>query len=446
MAREIPEAVRAFAGLAVTVLDEARKLPETLPALPVRLIGAALQTSMKLQQQYSGLVQRGDELLTGLRGEAEPGMATFDEDVPVAGARDSAFDRVSEADLDTDLDTDLDGGAGAQLGELDELDVDPELGEALGTALAQADADPGAAELELVVTGEVPGGASGGASDGDGLTDAEVVDLPADPAADLVTAIVDDLADEVADEVAEELPEAVPDEVAEELTADAVADLADEEVAEETGIDDAVADGLVADAVGADAVDAETGTGSDTTDPIPAPAAVEVPDTAVEAAADTNAAQAAEAAETAAPLAELTPDTAPADTETLDDVQPPVEALAAAEDELTDLGGPEAAEQAADEAPAETAEGTTVAGEDASPAEDAQPAEDAAPTEDAGPTTTAPVEGYDAFTIPALRGHLRSYPAETVADLLDYERATSARAPYVTLLQNRLEKLNADRG
>ena len=59
---------------------------------------------------------------------------------------------------------------------------------------------------------------------------------------------------------------------------------------------------------------------------------------------------------------------------------------------------------------------------------------------------TSPVEGYDAFSIPALRGRLRSYPIETVADLLDYERATRARAPYVTLLQNRLEKLSADRG
>ena len=34
MAREIPEVVRAAAGLAATVLDEARKLPETLPGLP----------------------------------------------------------------------------------------------------------------------------------------------------------------------------------------------------------------------------------------------------------------------------------------------------------------------------------------------------------------------------------------------------------------------------
>ena len=86
MAREIPEVVRAAAGLAATVLDEARKLPETLPGLPVRLIGQALQTSLKIQQQYSGLVARGDEVFTGLRGESEAGLATFDDDLPSSAA------------------------------------------------------------------------------------------------------------------------------------------------------------------------------------------------------------------------------------------------------------------------------------------------------------------------------------------------------------------------
>jgi len=114
-------------------------------------------------------------------------------------------------------------------------------------------------------------------------------------------------------------------------------------------------------------------------------------------------------------LADVTPDTAPDDTATLEDATMDVAALDEAEEELVDLGGPDAA------------------------------ASVAPPAEDAG-TPATPVEGYDAFSIPALRGRLRAYPAEIVADLLDYERATRARAPYVTLLQNRLEKLNADRG
>src|SRR3954454_15327283 len=86
MAREIPEVVRAAAGLAATVLDEARKLPETLPGIPVRVIGLAMQSALKLQQQYAGFVARGDELFTGLRGDDEPGLATFDDDLDETAA------------------------------------------------------------------------------------------------------------------------------------------------------------------------------------------------------------------------------------------------------------------------------------------------------------------------------------------------------------------------
>ena len=99
MSRQIPEPIRAYVGLAATVLDEARKLPEALPGLPVRAIGLAMQTALKVQQQWSGLVARGDEVLTGLRGADEPGLATFDDDIdldapPAApSARASAFDR-----------------------------------------------------------------------------------------------------------------------------------------------------------------------------------------------------------------------------------------------------------------------------------------------------------------------------------------------------------------
>ncbi len=98
MSREIPEPVRAAAGLAATVLDEVRKLPETLPGLPVRAIGLAMQAALKFQQEYAGLVARGDELLTGIRGESEPGLATFDDDEPApsTGFHDSAFDRVAD--------------------------------------------------------------------------------------------------------------------------------------------------------------------------------------------------------------------------------------------------------------------------------------------------------------------------------------------------------------
>src|SRR6476661_7746953 len=114
MPREIPVLVRAAAGLAATVLDEARRLPETLPGLSVRVIGLAMQRAMKVQQHYASLIARGDEIFTGLRGENEPGLATFDDDesapAPSPGFRDSAFDRAGDsllADLPADDETDL---------------------------------------------------------------------------------------------------------------------------------------------------------------------------------------------------------------------------------------------------------------------------------------------------------------------------------------------------
>ncbi|MGY1825619.1 hypothetical protein [Blastococcus sp. SYSU DS0541] len=122
MSREIPEVVRAAAGLAATVLDEARKLPETLPGLPVRVIGVAMQHAMKVQQTYAGLVARGDELLVGLRGEGEPGLATFDDDdEPVTGFRGSAFDRADGITDDEVADLPDDPAADAVVAAVDDL-------------------------------------------------------------------------------------------------------------------------------------------------------------------------------------------------------------------------------------------------------------------------------------------------------------------------------------
>jgi hypothetical protein len=135
MAREIPEIVRAAAGLAATVLDEAQKLPDTLPGLPVRALGIAMQVSMKLQQHYAGLVARGDELFTGLHGEDEPGLATFDDDEPggaAATVKNSAFDRVAETIVDvTDDEARAETEARATTDEvLDELAIEELVDEA----------------------------------------------------------------------------------------------------------------------------------------------------------------------------------------------------------------------------------------------------------------------------------------------------------------------------
>ncbi|MGZ4573092.1 MAG: hypothetical protein ACXVXU_19660, partial [Blastococcus sp.] len=141
MAREIPEVVRAAAGLAATLFDEASKLPETLPGLPVRIIGKAMQHAMRIQQQYAGFVARGDELFTGLRGEAEPGLATFDDEEPApsGGFRDSAFDRAGDTFIaDAIIDVEL---SEVEVGELlDDAEADAIVAEVVELAEQVEDA------------------------------------------------------------------------------------------------------------------------------------------------------------------------------------------------------------------------------------------------------------------------------------------------------------------
>ena len=313
MSREIPEVVRAAAGLAAIVLDEARKLPETLPGLPVRVIGLAMQHAMKVQQQYAGLVARGDELFTGIRGVNEPGMATFDDDVeaePVTppGFRDSAFDRAADTSA-SDPSTYVDEPA-------DDED------DAAAVVVAPADQDGAAPTSREEQAARAP-------------TTDEILDEIA----------IDELVDQ-----APTLDETAPVTVSDTVDAEPRVDVA-------TTVDVLTPDGAVA------TVDATV-----TDEGIAAP---EAP-----------------AAETPAPTtpADGTPATA---------------------------GTPAAADGAA----------PTVAG--------------GAPTE-VGP---APIDGYDTFSVAQLRGRLRGYALSTVQDLISYEEATRARAPYLTLLRNRLQKL-----
>ncbi|MBA3251651.1 MAG: lipid droplet-associated protein [Geodermatophilaceae bacterium] len=81
MIPELPPSVRAAAGLAARSVDEARRLPRRLLSLPVVMAGAAMQASLRVQQEYAGLVARGDELLVRLGGgeDEPPPWAEFDE-------------------------------------------------------------------------------------------------------------------------------------------------------------------------------------------------------------------------------------------------------------------------------------------------------------------------------------------------------------------------------
>ncbi|WP_420123223.1 lipid droplet-associated protein [Nakamurella sp.] len=87
MAITLPFPVRVAAGIVATGIQLVRSLPEELPAIPVALVGNAMRLSMKVQQEFTSLATRGDELLGGLIGgspQEKPGWATFDEDEPPA--------------------------------------------------------------------------------------------------------------------------------------------------------------------------------------------------------------------------------------------------------------------------------------------------------------------------------------------------------------------------
>ena len=51
--------------------------------------------------------------------------------------------------------------------------------------------------------------------------------------------------------------------------------------------------------------------------------------------------------------------------------------------------------------------------------------------------------GYDRMTLAQVSGHLRDLTADDVSALLDYEQSASNRAPFLTLLSNRLVTLGA---
>ncbi len=83
--KPLPLTVRLAAGLAVTAVEQARKLPQQLAGLPVTVVSEALQLSMRVQQRVTELAIKGDDVLSVLRPvEQEPEWATFDEDEPEA--------------------------------------------------------------------------------------------------------------------------------------------------------------------------------------------------------------------------------------------------------------------------------------------------------------------------------------------------------------------------
>jgi hypothetical protein len=81
----LPTPLRAVLGLAATIADEARHLPDRAIELPMLAVSTALQLSLRAQQHYARLAARGDDLLAGRAGDEPPDWATFDAPVTAAG-------------------------------------------------------------------------------------------------------------------------------------------------------------------------------------------------------------------------------------------------------------------------------------------------------------------------------------------------------------------------
>jgi hypothetical protein len=76
----LPAPLRAAVGLVVTAADEAKHLPDRAIELPMLAVSTALQMSLRAQQRYARLAERGDAVLNRREvGDEPPDWATFDE-------------------------------------------------------------------------------------------------------------------------------------------------------------------------------------------------------------------------------------------------------------------------------------------------------------------------------------------------------------------------------
>lgn len=91
----VPFAARVAAGVAVTVVEEARKLPSTAITLPMTVVSEVLASTMRFQQQVTALAIKGDQVISslpliGTPDQEQPSWAVFEDDVP--GATDGDVD------------------------------------------------------------------------------------------------------------------------------------------------------------------------------------------------------------------------------------------------------------------------------------------------------------------------------------------------------------------
>ena len=81
-----PYGIRLLVGVAVTAIEETRRLPQTIVMYPMTLASTIAQMVMKMQQDLAGFAIKGDAALEMVfpPKDEKPDWATFDEDQPEA--------------------------------------------------------------------------------------------------------------------------------------------------------------------------------------------------------------------------------------------------------------------------------------------------------------------------------------------------------------------------
>lgn len=79
---QAPYGIRLLVGVAVTAIEETRKLPQTIVMYPMTVASTIAQLVMKVQQDLAGFAIKGDAALEMVfpPKEEKPDWATFDED------------------------------------------------------------------------------------------------------------------------------------------------------------------------------------------------------------------------------------------------------------------------------------------------------------------------------------------------------------------------------
>jgi hypothetical protein len=381
MAITLPLPVRVAAGILATGIDLVKSLPDDIPAIPVTLVGNAMRLSMKVQQEIATLATRGDELLGGVIGapQENPAWATFDDDEP---AKPVTGIKPAVAPRSTSTTRPRPGTTRSK---------------------------PAAAPAKAPVT--TPPHLVAGPADSPALSTPETTAMPpvTTTAMDAALSVTDALV-ESATVAADDRPSSDPATTDPTSGTEKLAAAHQKLDAEEEAALGAFEAGQVPDEVLESVVIGETEELTEGLD-VPAELIDEILTETLTEGAPADGGTAASVPTSAEEEAQINP------VDGLLDAEIDAELRADATDVTAD------GDQAADEADGagDNREETNESDED-------------------GP---AALPGYDRMTLAQVRGHLRELTSADVTELLRYEQSGDNRAPFLTLLSNRLVTLDA---